>query len=44
MFQIEIVLNPEMITIERMQIIREAFNRHRSQMTLMRAHKLSIPE
>ncbi len=33
-----------MTTTERMQTIRDAFNSDRSQMTLMLAHKLSIPE
>lgn len=44
MFKTEAVLTPKMTTTERMQTIREAFNSDRSQMTLMLAHKLSIPE
>ena len=36
--------NPAMTPVERLTAIREAFNRDRSQMTQMLAHKLQIPE
>lgn len=44
MFQTNISLSPEMTTNERNQAIREAYNQDRSQMTLMLAHQLHIPE
>ncbi|MBK9604195.1 MAG: hypothetical protein IPO36_20535 [Anaerolineales bacterium] len=44
MFQTDPALRPEMTELERQQTIRDAFNRDRSQMTLMLAHKLRIPE
>ena len=44
MFQTDIVLSPEMTEVERQAAIREAYNKDRSQMTLMLAHQLRIPE
>ncbi|MBI3169362.1 MAG: hypothetical protein HYZ22_12835 [Chloroflexi bacterium] len=44
MFQTDIVLSPEMTESERQQAICDAFNKDRSQMTLMLAHRLRIPE
>lgn len=44
MFQIQTILSPEMTQGERRAAIREAFNSDRSQMTLMLAQKLQIPE
>ncbi len=44
MFQTNISLSPEMTANERNQAIREAYNQDRSQMTLMLAHQLRIPE
>ena len=44
MFQTDPDLRTEMTELERQQTIRDAFNRDRSQMTLMLAHKLRIPE
>lgn len=44
MFQTNISLSPEMTANERNQAIREAYNQDRSQMTLMLAHQLHIPE
>jgi putative heme iron utilization protein len=44
MFQTNITLSPEMTEIERQNAIRDAFNQDRSQMTLMLAHQLQIPE
>ena len=44
MFQTDTILSPEMTEAERFMAIREAFNADRSQMTLMLAYKLRIPE
>jgi putative heme iron utilization protein len=44
MFQTDITLSPEMTDVERQNAIRHAFNQDRSQMTLMLAHQLRIPE
>mgnify|MGYP003429224004 CR=1 FL=1 len=44
MFQTDITLSPEMTEVERQNAIRHAFNQDRSQMTLMLAHQLQIPE
>jgi len=44
MFQTDIALNPEMTETERQQSIREAYSQDRSQMTLMLAHQLNVPE
>ena len=44
MFQIDTILAPEMTRHERLAAIREAFDRDRTQMTLMLAHQLQIPE
>lgn len=44
MFQTNITLSPEMTANERNQAIREAYNQDRSQMTLMLAHQLHVPE
>lgn len=44
MFQTNITLSPEMTGEERQNAIRDAFNQDRSQMTLMLAHQLQIPE
>ena len=44
MFQTDITISPEMTESERMHAIREAYNKDRSQMTLMLAHQLQIPE
>ncbi len=44
MIQTAPALSPEMTELERQQTIRDAFNRDRSQMTLILAHKLRIPE
>lgn len=44
MFQTDVTLTPEMTNTERQQVIREAYNKDRSQMTLMLAHQLRIPE
>jgi hypothetical protein len=44
MFQTAPALRTEMTELERQQTIRDAFNRDRSQMTLMLAYKLRIPE
>ena len=44
MFQTNITLSPEMTGEERRNAIRDAFNQDRSQMTLMLAHQLQIPE
>jgi putative heme iron utilization protein len=44
MFQTNITLSPEMTGEERQNAIRNAFNQDRSQMTLMLAHQLRIPE
>ena len=44
MFQTDPDLRTEMTELERQQTIRDAFNRDRSQMTLMLAYKLRIPE
>lgn len=44
MFQTAPTLSPEMTGLERLQAIRDAYNSDRSQMTLMLAHKLQIPE
>jgi putative heme iron utilization protein len=44
MFQTNITLSPEMTGEERQNAIHDAFNQDRSQMTLMLAHQLQIPE
>lgn len=44
MFQTTQPLNLDLTTAERQQTIRDAYNSDRSQMTLMLAHKLQIPE
>ena len=44
MFQTDITISPEMTESERIHAIREAYNKDRSQMTLMLAHQLQIPE
>lgn len=44
MFKTDTTLAPEMTGEERRQAIREAFNRNRSQMTMMLAHQLGAPE
>lgn len=44
MFQTGITLSPEMTETERQQAIRDAYNQDRSQMTLMLAHQLRVPE
>jgi putative heme iron utilization protein len=44
MFQTDTILSPELTLAERLAAIREAFNADRSQMTMMLAHKLRIPE
>lgn len=44
MFQTTQSLNLDLTTTERQQTIRDAYNSDRSQMTLMLAHKLQIPE
>jgi hypothetical protein len=37
-------LSPDLTADERLDAIREAYNEDRSQMTLMLAHKLRVPE
>lgn len=44
MLQTDIIIRSEMTEEERQQTIRNAFNVNRSQMTLMLANKLQIPE
>ncbi len=44
MFQAVTPLSPDLTQEERLIAIREAFNSDHSQMTLMLAHKLSVPE
>ena len=44
MFQTTAPLSPDLTQGERMEAIRESYNADRSQMTLMLAHKLRIPE
>lgn len=44
MLPIDTTLSPEMTRQERLAAIRDAFNRDRTQMTLMLAHQLQIPE
>lgn len=44
MLQSNTFLSPEMTQVERLAAIREVYNRDRSQMTLMLAHKLQISE
>ena len=44
MFQTNITLSPEMTDSEKAQAIRDAYNADRSQMTLMLALKLHVPE
>lgn len=44
MFQTATPLGPDLTQEERILAIREAFNADRSQMTLMLAHKLRVPE
>ena len=44
MFQTTAALSPDLTPDERLEAIREAHNEDRSQMTLLLAHKLRIPE
>ena len=44
MFQTATPLSPDLTQDERADAIREAYNEDRSQMTLMLAHKLRVPE
>ena len=44
MFQTAAPLSPDLTPDERLEAIREAYDEDRSQMTLMLAHKLRIPE
>lgn len=44
MFQTATPLSPDLTQDERVEAIREAYNEDRSQMTLMLAHKLRVPE
>jgi putative heme iron utilization protein len=44
MFQTDTILNTELTQEERHQVIREAYDSDRSQMTMMLAHKLRVPE
>ena len=44
MFQTATSLSPELTQEERHQFIRETYNSDRSQMTMMLAHKLRVPE
>ncbi|MBL8062279.1 MAG: hypothetical protein JNK32_04625 [Anaerolineales bacterium] len=44
MFQTDITLSPDLTAEERAQAIRDAYNTDRSQMTLMLALKLRVPE
>lgn len=44
MFQTATPLSPDLTQEERLDAIREAYNEDRSQMTLMLAHKLRVPE
>src|SRR5262245_49502526 len=44
MLESNVVLSPEMTADERLSAIRDAYNRDRSQMTLMLAHQLKIQE
>ena len=44
MFQTVAPLSPDLTRSERREAIREAYNEDRSQMTLMLAHKLRVPE
>lgn len=44
MFQTTTPLSPDLTQDERADAIREAYNEDRSQMTLMLAHKLRVPE
>lgn len=44
MFQTITPLSPDLTPDERLEAIRESYNADRSQMTLMLAHKLRIPE
>ena len=44
MFQTATHLSPDLTQEERLNAIREAYNEDRSQMTLMLAHKLRVPE
>ena len=44
MFQTDVILSPNLPADERLIAIREAYNADRSQMTLMLAYKLRVPE
>ena len=44
MLQVETPIHPEMTQAERFFMIRQAYMKDRSQMTLLLAHKLQIPE
>lgn len=44
MFQTVTPLSPDLTREERLEAIRDAYNANRSQMTLMLAHKLCVPE
>ena len=44
MFQTLAPLSPDLTAEERLEAIREAYNTDRSQMTLMLAHQLQVPE
>ena len=44
MFQTDVILSPDLIADERLIAIRDAYNTDRSQMTLMLAYKLRVPE
>ena len=44
MFQTATPLSPDLTHAERLTAIREAYNTDRSQMTLMLAYKLRVPE
>lgn len=44
MFQTATPLSPDLTQDERLEAIRESYNADRSQMTLMLAHKLRVPE
>ena len=44
MFQTDVALSPDLTAEERTQAIRDAYNTDRSQMTLMLAIKLRVPE
>src|SRR5262245_20579614 len=44
MFQTYEIISPDLTTEERLNAIRNAYNTDRSQMTLMLAYKLRVPE